>query len=193
MAQHRKEPVIQQLTAYLASRAASVEPRLAPLKALLAPDSKAQVGLVLMEHLINMPHQVVPPMYTMLQEELAWALEEKEPYEFTHYLIVSKTYTLVDSKLDAEDNPPSKKKKAAAASSGPDAEINYFHVEDEVWQRHALAYGGYDFEKVGDEGASDARRAFQEEGIRPQGLAILIEAGKFAGAIEAVGEYLGGE
>lgn len=31
------------------------------------------VGLVLSERLVNMPPQVVPPMYRMLQEELEWA------------------------------------------------------------------------------------------------------------------------
>jgi len=28
----------------------------------------------------------------MLLEEIAWAQEEKEPYTFSHYLILSKTY-----------------------------------------------------------------------------------------------------
>lgn len=189
MHQHRETEVIQQLTSYLITHAAS-EPALSGLKDLLAPSSKAQLGLILTERFINMPHQIVPPMYTMLQEELAWALEEKEPYEFTHYLILSKCYTEVESKLDAEDNPPSKKKKAGAAAN---QELFYFHPEDEVLQKHALGFATWDYEKVGEEGASDAKRAFQELGVRPQGHAILIEAGKFGGAVQAVGEYLNAE
>jgi len=188
MHQHRQTEVIKELTAYLLSHAAS-EAALSRLKDLLAPESKAQVGLILTERFINMPHQIVPPMYTMLQEELAWALEEKEPYEFTHYLILSKCYTEVESKLDAEDNPPSKKKKAPAAKQ----ELFYFHPEDEVLQKHALGCATWDYEKVGEEGASDAKRAFQELGVRPQGHAILIEAGKFGGAVQAVGEFLSAE
>jgi protein BCP1 len=45
---------------------------------------------------------------------------------------------------------------------------------------------------VGEEGASDAKRAFQEAGIRPQGHLILIEANRFNDAIKGVGEYLSG-
>jgi protein BCP1 len=127
-------------------------------------------------------------MYTMLLEEIRWALEEKEPYSFTHYLILSKTYREVESKLDAEDSRPSKKKKKD--SSGGSGEVFYFHPEDEVLQRHALAVGSFGYEKVVDEGKSDSKRAFSEAGILPQGHAILIEADKFEGAVEAIAEYL---
>ena len=47
-----------------------------------------------------MPSEISPPMYTMLLEEIQWALEEKEPYQFTHYLIWSKVYNEVASALD---------------------------------------------------------------------------------------------
>lgn len=186
MQQHRELPVMKELSSYLAKKATATT-GLEKLKPLLEPVSKAQVGLVLTERFINMPHQIVPPMYTMLQEELAWALDEKEPYEFTHYLVISKAYTEVASKLDLEDDRPKKKSKAQSKEQ----ELFYFHPEDEVLQKHALAAGSFEYEKVGEEGASDAKRAFQELGVRPQGLAVLIEAGKFADAVKAVGEYLG--
>ena len=38
--------------------------------------SPKHVGLVLSERLVNMPAQVVPPMYRMLQEELSWARDD---------------------------------------------------------------------------------------------------------------------
>lgn len=185
--EHREKTVIKQLTDYLSSKADS-NPALSALKPLLAPSSKAQVGLVLSERFMNMPHQIVPPLYTMLQDELAEAVKEKEPYEFTHYLIISKCYTEVASKLDVEDNPPSKKNKAASAK----AEVFYFHPEDEMWQRHAAAHAGFDYNLVGADGASDSKRAFQELGIRPQGSVMLIEASKFGEAVKAVGDYLSG-
>lgn len=185
--EHRSKTVIKQLTDYLVSKASS-DPALTELKTLLSPESKAQVGLVLCERFINMPHQIVPPLYTMLQDELAEAVKQKEPYEFTHYLLVSKCYTEVASKLDVEDNPPSKKSKAAANK----AEVFFFHPEDEMWQRHAKAHAGFDYNLVGADGASDSKRAFQELGIRPQGNVMLIEAGKFGGAVKAVEEYLSG-
>ena len=89
-----------------------------------------------------MPSEVVPSMYNMLLEEISWALEEKEPYNFTHYLILSKTYTEIESKLDAEDSRPSKKKKA----KGEKAETFYFHPEDEVLQK-AGGRGEFGFEE----------------------------------------------
>ena len=90
---------------------------MAQLSNLLSPSTNSQVGLILTERLINMPSEIVPPMYTMLLEEIGWALEEKEPYTFSHYLILSKTYKEVDSKLDQEESRPTKKKKKGDCGS----------------------------------------------------------------------------
>ncbi len=43
---------------------------------LLKDTSQFHVGLILSERLINMPVQIVPPMYKMLQEEIQWAIED---------------------------------------------------------------------------------------------------------------------
>lgn len=128
-------------------------------------------------------------MYTMLLEEIQWALEEKEPYQFTHYLIWSKVYHEVASTLDAEsEERPKKKSKASKGSDN--GEIFYFHPEDEVLQKHSLAHGTFTYDTKPDEGASDARRVFSEAGIQPMGHLILIEAAKFEGAVKAISEYL---
>lgn len=125
-------------------------------------------------------------MYTMLLEEVKWALEEGEPYNFSHYLLLSKTYIEVASKLDIEEDRPKKKKKGAAT----DAEVFYFHPEDEVFHRHATEHGSFDYSTKQDEGHSDSKRAFQELGVKPQGHMILIEASKFGDAVKEVSEYL---
>ena len=149
----------------------------------------SQVGLILTERFVNMPHAIVPPMYSMLLEEMQWANAEGESYQFTHYLVVSKTYTEVESKLDVEDDRPQKKTKKGGR--GEVAETFYFHPEDEVLQRHALASCSFEYAKQGRDGASDSKRAFQELGVKPQGCLILLKAEKFGGAVKAVGEYLG--
>ncbi|KAK5938542.1 Mss4p nuclear export [Knufia obscura] len=123
---HKDNPAVQTLIQYLKSRANS-NPALAKLSELLSQPSVPSIGLVLTERLINVPAEVVPPMYTMLLEEIQWALEEKEPYQFSHYLILSKTYTEIASALDEEDDRPKKKKRAAGAP-----EPLYFHAEDEM-------------------------------------------------------------
>lgn len=186
--QHRDKPVIQQLTKYIASRADSVTSLASTLPALLQ-DSSKQVGLILTERFINMPSEIITPCYTMLQEEIQWALDEKEPYDFTHYLVLSKTYQEVESKLDAQENRPNKKGKQAKKS---EETTFYFHPEDEKLHEYSLGWGNYDYEKATDEGASDAKRAFQEAGIKPMGHLTLIEATKFDNAIKGIGEYLSG-
>ncbi|THX94853.1 hypothetical protein D6D02_10053 [Aureobasidium pullulans] len=187
LAQHKDHPSIQDLTKYLSRKAISIPSLESTLPQLLAPESKAEVGLILTERFINMPSEIVTPMYTMLQEEIQWAIDEKEPYNFTHYLILSKTYTEVESKLDAQENRPQKKGKKQQ-----EALTFYFHPEDEALQRFSVGSGNFDHDKVGEDGASDAKRAFQEAGIRPQGHLILVEASKFNDAIKGVGEYLSG-
>jgi len=182
---HREKQVIKDLTSYLRTKCGTI-PSLAGPSHLLAPSTQAQVGLILTERLINMPSEISPPMYTMLLEEIQWALQDKEPYSFTHYLILSKTYKEVESKLDAEESRPAKKKKKENAV----ADTFYFHPEDEVLQKHALAYGSFDYTKQADEGASDSKRTFNEAGIVPQGHVILIDADKFEGAVKAVTDYL---
>ncbi|KAK2788884.1 Mss4p nuclear export [Emmonsiellopsis sp. PD_33] len=184
--QHKDVPVIKDLTAYLQRKSTSSD--FAPLQNLLSQSSPPAIGLILTERLINIPAEVVPPMYTMLQEEIAWAIEEHEPYNFTHYLILSRTYEEVKSKLDEEDDRPQKKKKRGTADGK--SETFYFHPEDEVLQKHALCYGGYQYTHQQAEGVADSKRAFHEFGIRPRGHLMLIEAGKFEDAVRDLREYL---
>ncbi|GAW18603.1 hypothetical protein ANO14919_080810 [Xylariales sp. No.14919] len=175
--EHRQKKPVTQLIDYLSEKAKATE-SLASIPELLA--SGQHVGLILSERLINMPSEVAPPLYSMLVEEIQDAVDDKEPYEFTHYLIVSKTYHEIESTL-AEER---KKKKGRQ-----DATLYYFHPEDEVLQKYATAYGSYPFTKI-DDAVADSRRAFQEMGVMPMGSMILIEASKFADAVKAVGEYL---
>ncbi|KAL4802140.1 p21-C-terminal region-binding protein-domain-containing protein [Aspergillus unguis] len=185
LAKHADKQAIKDLTTYL-NRRASQTPSLSPLASLLSQNPIPPIGLILTERLINMPSEIVPPMYNMLQEEIAWAIEDKEPYDFSHYLIVSKTYEEIESKLDMEDARPQKKKKKAGAEQN---ERFFFHPEDEILERHAACQGGYEYVHKHDEGHSDSKRAFQEAGIQTNGSLILIEAGKFEGAVKEMAEY----
>ncbi|KAL6710103.1 Mss4p nuclear export [Coniothyrium glycines] len=177
---HKDKKSIQDLTAYLSRKSSS-----------LLPGPPAQIGLILTERFINMPHEIVPPMYTMLLEEIQWALEEKEPYSFTHYLVLSKRYTEIQSALPSNDAPPSKKK--GKKSKETEEEVFYFHPEDEVLQKHAVEYVNFEYDTPVDEGASDSKRAFQELGVKPKGHLILIEAAKFENAVQSVKKFLTGQ
>jgi protein BCP1 len=185
LTRYQKKPFVLKIVDYLKRKAAS-NLSLSTLSELLSQSALLPIGLILTERLINVPAEVTPPMYTMLLEEIQWALEEKEPYTFSHYLILSKTYTEIASKLDVEDDRPKKKKKKKATAC---SETFYFHPEDEIFHKHAICRGGYDYNTRQDEGHSDSKRAFQEMGIKPQGHMILIEAPKFAAAVQEVAGY----
>jgi protein BCP1 len=175
---HRENEALKDVLKYIFEKA-QTNPSLAAISELI--NSNKHVGLVISERLINMPAELAPPLYSMLVDEIEAAVEDKEPYEFTHYLIWSKTYQELESKLDVENQ---KRKKAKEES-----EVYYFHPEDEVLQKHALAYGSFNYTKE-DEAVADSKRAFQEMGVKAQGHLILIEAAKFQGAVKAIGDYL---
>jgi protein BCP1 len=182
MHEHREKKIMKDLTQYIVEKSKTTE-ALAPIESLI---SSAQVGLILAERLINVPSEISPPMYGMLIDEIEAAVEDKEPYEFTHSLILSKTYNEIASALDQEEKPRSKKNKAGRNTR----ETFYFHPEDEVLQKHALAFGSYEYTKDEGEGMADSKRAFSEMGIKGQGSMILIEASKFEDAVKAISEYL---
>ena len=151
----------------------------------------ATIGLILTERLINMPSEVTPPIYKMLLEEIQWAVEEKEPYTFTHFLILSKTYQEMDSAVEETDDSNRKNKKRKIKSTGGNSELFYFHPEDEVLQKHAVAFGGFVYVKDNPDSESDSKTVTQELGISPKGHMILIEAGKFEGAITEMRSFFG--
>ena len=180
MAEHANKEPMNDIAKYLVQKARTND-SLSAIPPLI--EGGKQIGLVFSERLINVPSEIAPPLYSMLVEEIEAAVEDKEPYEFSHYLILSKTYQEVESTLDAENR---KRKKARE-----EALVYPFHPEDEVFQKHALAYGSFNYTKEED-AVADSKRAFQEMGIKTFGHMILIEAGKFQNAIKAVQQYLGG-
>lgn len=182
--EHREKKPLADLTQYLVARAKETDSPLATaLPELLAAGK--HVGLVMSERLINMPSEIAPPMYTMLIDEVEAAVEDGEPYQFSHYLVLSKTYHEVESTLDVLDDAKRGKKKGRVAEPA----LFHFHPEDEVLARHAIAHGHYPFSKHA-ENVADSKRAFQEMGIMPRGYMLLIEADKFPAAVKAAGEYL---
>ncbi|KAK6085601.1 hypothetical protein SCUP515_00708 [Seiridium cupressi] len=178
--EHKEKKPLADLVKYIGEKAKATE-SLSQLPELLG--SGKHVGLVLSERLINMPSEISPPMYNLLIDEIEAAVEDKEPYEFSHYLILSKVYHEIESTLDVLDERKKKKGKVA------DPAVFYFHPEDEVLARYAVASGSYTFTKH-SEAVADSKRAFQEMGIQPKGFLLLIEAGKFADAAKAINEYV---
>jgi protein BCP1 len=188
----RQNEAVVGLMRYLIGRARSMGVALSPVIELLQSQvdgsGDAKVGLILAERLVNMPSEIAPPMYSMLIDELEAAVEDGEPYEFTHYLLLSKTYQEVQSTIATGEDGERKTKKAKESKSSA---VFYFHPEDEVFYKHAAMHGSYEYTKD-DESVADSKRAFQDMGIKSFGSLILIEAAKFKIAVQAVAEYLGG-
>ncbi|KAI4146350.1 MAG: hypothetical protein L6R35_005197 [Caloplaca aegaea] len=182
--EHEGKPVIKELTNYISHRAGT-NPQLAPLQPLLRSGSGKKVGLILTERWVNIATELIPPMYRMLLEEISWAVAEREPYTFSHYLIMSKTYLAIPSLLNEETNRPKKKMKPKATKGIDEGHtMYYFHPEDEVLERHATLFGGFDYVKPSAEGESDSKSTFHDFGIKQRGHLILIEAAKFEAAVK---------
>jgi len=162
------------------------EPALQGLRQLLDPSTDGRVGLLLTERLVNMPADVVPEMYRMLLEELQWAIEDREHYDFSHFLVWSRTYKEVESQLDKEGDGPSKKAKRDTGKPADPDQRFYFHPEDEILHRFAVGHASFDFSTARGEGAADSKRAFQDKGVESQMHLILIEQGRFRDAVQAL-------
>ncbi|KAL6881384.1 p21-C-terminal region-binding domain-containing protein [Trichoderma novae-zelandiae] len=176
--EHRDKEPVKDILRYIVEKA-QTNPSISAVAELIG--AQKPVGLVLSERLINMPSEIAPPLYTMLVEEVEDALEDKEPYDFSYYLVLSRTYQEVESTLDVEDR---KRKKAKE-----DASTYHFHPEDEILEKYAVAHGSFRYTKE-DDAVADSKRAFQEMGIKTFGHMILIEASRFKEAVKAVGDYI---
>jgi protein BCP1 len=101
---------------------------------------RARVGLVLSERLVNMPVQVMAPMYRMLSEEIDDAIPEVrcvswthircdvfQGYTFTHYLFVSRVYRMSREEEDAQRHSKRYRATPQVTQDG----VYGFHPEDE--------------------------------------------------------------
>ncbi|PPQ98057.1 hypothetical protein CVT26_003283 [Gymnopilus dilepis] len=151
---HHQNTSMKAIANYLLSVTEAHDPPFhATLKALFS-QSEAHVGLVLCERLVNMPVQVVPPMYNMLADEVKWANADGEPYQFTHLLFVSRAYHLSEEEESQLANRASTRRKPEANSSKkqrkhrPELEqsemarpadgVYPFHPEDDILAKAAL-------------------------------------------------------
>ncbi|KAI0369884.1 hypothetical protein BV20DRAFT_967212 [Pilatotrama ljubarskyi] len=144
---HKDRPSIKALTSYVLEKS-SADPALhSKLQSLLGPSALSSnqnhVGFVFSERLINMPVQIMPHMYRMLADEIQWALDDNEPYDFTHLLLISRVYRLTAeeaAELQASA-PRTKRQKQSEPPQG--AGVYPFHPEDDIIRRfatHSLDY-----------------------------------------------------
>ncbi|KAF3273515.1 Mss4p nuclear export [Orbilia oligospora] len=199
---HFDTPAVKSLVTYLHSQSTST-----PLHELLTPlftpkeDGKEQeetrLAIILSERLINMPPDVSPPSYKMLLEEISYAVEDNEPYNFTHYLLLSKVYTEIESSLPQSSSPPpsskrlkhsssSKKSKSKSKNNNNKGLIFNFHPEDDVFLNNSIGELTYKYKHEPPEESADSKRAFQDVGILPRGRMVLMTKEGFEKAVEGL-------
>ncbi|RUP14736.1 p21-C-terminal region-binding protein-domain-containing protein [Jimgerdemannia flammicorona] len=198
MNEHKDKKPIQELRKYLLEKIPKKDTALqSSLSEILSADrpQSRDVGIILSERLVNMPVQIVPPMYKMLMEEIEWAVEDvsiiffvraKEPYDFEWYVILSKTYKEVAPTADDDDDPEPKpkKKKAKMHQSPADPVTFYFHPEDEIIARYSSHAYDFRLTRQDADSAADSRRTFSEFGIAPARRVFVVRADRMAALIE---------
>ncbi|TPX33435.1 hypothetical protein SeLEV6574_g08378 [Synchytrium endobioticum] len=181
---HKHEHCVKALRTYLSERAKSsnnAEATSSFTELLNKDNDDNDVGWIINERLINMPPQVALPAWRMLMEEMQWAVEDGERYEFQHFVIISKTYREVESEVDGPQeangngNAVRGKKRKSSSGASHDATsspIYYFQSEDEIFEKRCEHYFDYTFDN--DSQVSDSRRVFAEMGIEPARRVFLL-------------------
>ncbi|KAI7866348.1 p21-C-terminal region-binding protein-domain-containing protein [Spinellus fusiger] len=142
------------------------------------------VGWIVSERFINMPVEIMPPMYSMLQQELTQAVEQDEPYVFEWYMFISKTYKEVMP--TAEEDSSSEPKKKKAKKSSQDTETFYFQAEDEIIAKYATHHFDFRFTHSEKEAVSDAKRAFSDFGIAPSRKLLFVHTSQWESLVKEI-------
>jgi protein BCP1 len=82
-------------------------------------------------------------MFRMLADEIQWACDDEEPYNFGHFLVLSRTYTLPDEEVEATStstSPQQQKRRKGTSTPSAAGRVFPFHHEDTCIQQvcHAL-------------------------------------------------------
>ncbi|CAE6478094.1 unnamed protein product [Rhizoctonia solani] len=141
---HKDHPSIKSIIKYLLEKIPQDSPVGSMLANLLSPQAldapHGHTGLIISERLINMPPQIMPPMYRMLQDELVNAVNQNEPYRFSNYVIISRCFRFDDTEESSTGtSQPAKKQRRKGGVLRP------YHAEDECIEKVSLAKADYEY------------------------------------------------
>ncbi|KNZ71530.1 Protein bcp1 [Termitomyces sp. J132] len=189
---HHEHPSIKAIANYALEKS-SADPAFHTTLQALFSQNQSHVALVLSERLINMPVQVIPPMYNMLAREMQWAIDDNEPYTFSHYLFITRNYHLTPEEeslllnaAPSSKGPTSKKSKKATTTqpvpeTTPDG-IYPYHPEDECIKSASIHSVDYRF-KVDSE-----PREKDSFGLDTRGRIMLVPGERFPELIAKMSE-----
>ncbi|KAG6848556.1 hypothetical protein H0H93_015964 [Arthromyces matolae] len=187
---HHQHPSIKAIANYALEKS-SADPTFHSTLQALFSQNQSHVGLVISERLINMPVQVVPPMYSMLTREMQWAIDDNEPYTFSHYIFISRTYHLTPedesmllNSAPGSKGPTSKKSKKTTQpvpEAAPDG-IYPYHPEDEYIKMASIHSVDYHFK------ADTEPREKDSFGLDTRGRIMLVPAERLPELIAKISE-----
>ncbi|SGY37815.1 BQ5605_C003g01893 [Microbotryum silenes-dioicae] len=227
---HKSDPSIASLIKYLGSKLSTANPEFAKtLDSVLSNSvesstatTRSNVGLVISERLVNMPAQVVPPMYRMLQEELQWARDDKEPYHFSHLLFLSRVFLSSAEQFEQDPNAnintsdangssaagttgagnakggKKNKKGNTVAGTGKKARTGPGGSETRVveeWMYHAedeMIKNSSLYSQTFAYSTAPNREGDDPFGVETKGLAMLVDYDQFDGIVQGMEAFLSG-
>ncbi|KAJ2469785.1 Mss4p nuclear export [Coemansia sp. RSA 2322] len=111
-------------------------------------------------------------MLKMLMEELEWAVEDGEPYNFEYYVLVAPMY----KETEALDDDEGGQSRTAAPAMAIDA---FAHAEDEFIEEFACAKFDYKFSRS-PKRAAESRNSFADTGLAASRRCLVIHKSKVA-------------
>lgn len=185
---HKDSPAMRTLIDYILLKTKPDPSFYDTVSSLLATDVQSQnqtqthVGIVVGERLINMPVQVIPPMYRMLVDEMKQAITSGKPYEFTHYIFLSRAYHLTARGEEMVPSPRNTKRYKAGGSSESERNkdgVYGFHLEDEEIIKVASHVLTYSY-------ANAAPHDAESVGLDVLGRAMLVPADRLEVLVHAM-------
>ncbi len=176
--QYKEETCVKKLIGYLLERSSKTLEFNLALRKVLDVNSRSKVGWLVSERIINMPTQIMAPLFKFLLHEMEEARERDDgEYEFDQYILLTRSFTEASSAVEEEDTHRSKKMKDAK-------QVFYYYEENEVLNRYATYHKSFDYREEGQQ--ADSKRAFYDYGAESRLHVALIDARNLPAAVGAM-------
>lgn len=138
------------------------------------------VGLLVCERVVNLPFELIPPLYDGLFDEVSWAVEDeptqelRDSFQFKHYLLLTRVYQTIPKECKVAKREKKKRKKGSLQNGddqNDDKELIYIKPEDEIF--HQLCSWSFTFPVHADYLATH-----QVEDVKPMRLLMAIKVEK---------------
>ena len=149
-------------------------------------------GIVVNERVGNVPIELAPPMHASMLKEIGWAVEDNEPYKFSHLVYLSKCFTLMDE--DADEAPSLKgsagKKQKRPKQRAP-KEQQYCNFEDSLLEQAATLKFNYPIQLGGDGSLTERPTLETGEKLLPYRTVMVIPMDRVAGVVAQMEQAFG--